>query len=65
MTPRLGRLVHADREWRRLGSVGKEINMRLTVAVAATLSFSTMLLAADSYVGTWKLNVAKIQTHRQ
>jgi hypothetical protein len=33
--------------------------MRSAFTVLATLSFSTMLMASESFYGTWKLNVAK------
>ena len=33
--------------------------MRTTLTALATLSFSFTLMAADPFVGTWKLNVAK------
>jgi hypothetical protein len=33
--------------------------MRIALTVAAAMSFSTMLIAAEPFVGTWKLNVEK------
>lgn len=33
--------------------------MRIALTVVATLSCSVMLIAADPFVGTWKLNVEK------
>jgi hypothetical protein len=42
---------------------GKETHMRKVLAIAAVLSFSMTLVAADPIVGTWKLNVAKSQLH--
>jgi hypothetical protein len=39
----------------------KETDMRTTFTILATLLFSMTLMAADSFDGTWKLNLPKIQ----
>jgi hypothetical protein len=38
---------------------GKETYMRIALTVVAILSFSMTLVAAEPFVGTWKLNVEK------
>jgi|HubBroStandDraft_5_1064220.scaffolds.fasta_scaffold31513_3 hypothetical protein len=38
---------------------GKETHMRIALPVVAILSFSMTLVAAEPFVGTWKLNVEK------
>jgi hypothetical protein len=47
------RLIYTDSRPER------KIHLRTTLTVLGILSFSTMLMASESFYGTWKLNLAK------